>query len=1108
MGFFFEDEEIDQVKSIGAGQAAIPMYGAMQTKGIGAAGDIFGLDTAPIDLFNEQFEEQLAGFQPKYPERLLETEKPFQWWKEKAALNSLNTVVPMMGYAVGSTLMRVPHPIAVGLGAAINMGTFALTYNANFADTLEEHESAAGRELTPAEKSKAAVASAAVTYLDMIAPIKGAKAASSVIAKTFGKGGVENTRRTLEKLVNTEYQSLAKSIGKGGKFAGKITATEMGTEGAQKGIQIATSQDPGRLFTSEGAQDILEEAVIAGPIAGGMSVPTSVGVGREFNRDINTARRLAQGYNRQVMEGTSPTSTEKVEAGKKKPLIDIPELDSNIKELAKSANLKVEKLTGVDFAKAGETFAKGAAFKPLSDLIKIKNEARTGAEFHAANRAYQRFAPTGTASGTEQIQENFFTIKETKTGEYLAPVVNIINKYAQKKAGWGFIGQRVDPERSKYIRERLQGKPITAKVDQEFIDSFEGVGVTPAEKEQARLARITNQNPEGKTDLQIIQDQIALVRDDMIEAGVSIGLIDNYLTNPINSEVVKANREAFIKALIASSRKANRLNKEVNPITRKGSKNRKGAEQIADEIIKGLEPDVLTAREQEAINAEFKGQKRKGFEKSRAEAWKYLDEFSAKKGLNFRETDIEKVLTGYLQRGAARVASVRAFGKNAEALRDDIKILRKNGKLTKEQRDKIYDTYDAAHNTYKKDLDPNLSALSKLATGVGAITHLGLATISSITELAWIGERAGFLNMLKTLPKAFDFTLKGTRRGLAGKYVQPGEGAQAMATLGFNLDPRVNERLDQIFSTDHNMVVNMYFRTFAGGFLTQWTNFNRNWAAQAMMTNINTRANKMKAGKLSDIERMRLNNELKENGVSRDEWNYITKAFEREDGRTIIDITNDGILNTKMPNGKKVRDVIVPWLHKVVDDVVVHPKATNKPLWMSDPKYAIIAQLKTFPVVFGNTVVKRLLRKLNPKQCSPDFGAAIGAVGGIASAYALVLIGEAMKDSIKGTDWEDPSMLEVLDRAGLTGVVGLLGSAGRFHDGATTSLLGTGAGFIDRAWEELINPVWSGDAEAKMEVGDNLIEWLTESLDSSLGVAGIYFTPTGDIADIFGYGDD
>jgi len=1087
----FLDEEERQPR-LSAFEASVPMYGSMQTKGASALGDIFGIDTAPIDLFSEQFEEQLEGFQPKYPERLMETKKPFEWWKEKAALNSLNTVAPMLGYAVGSTIQRM-GPYGFAIGSAIKMGTFALTYNANLGDTLEEHERAAGRELTRAEKAKASVAAAAVSYLDMI-PVRtaGGKTAD-VIAKTFGKGGLKGARESLEKIANTEYQSLAKSIGKGTKFLGKVTGQEMATEAGQKAIQIATSQDPSRLFTSEGAQDLLEEAVIAGPIAGGMSVPTSVGVGREVNRDINTARRLAEGYNRQVMEGTSPTSTEKIKAGRGQPLINIPELDSNIKKLAKSANLKIESATGVNVGKAAQDFTKGLAFKPLSDLVKIRNEARTGAEFHAANRAYQRFAPVGTASGTTQVQDNFFAIKETKTGEYLAPVVNIINKYAQKKAGIGFIGQRVDPERSKYIRERIMGKPITAKVDQEFIDSFEG-------NNTAQEERITKQNPLGKTDFEIVQDQIARVRDDLVASGVSIGLIDNYLTNPINAEVVKANREAFIKALIASSRKANRLNKEVKPITRKGSKNRKGAEQIADEIIQGLEPDVLTAREQEALaKAEFAGQKRKGFEKSRAEAWKYLDEFAAKEGLNFRETDIEKVLTGYLQRGAARVASVRAFGKDAQALRDDMKILRAGGKLTKKQRDKIYDTYDAAHNTYKKDIDPNLSALSKLATGVGAVTHLGLATISSITELAWIGERAGFLNMLKTLPNALDYAIKGTRRGLAGKYVQPGEGAMAMATLGFNLDPRVNERLDQIFSTDHNMVVNMYFRTLPGGFLTQWTNFNRNWAAQAMMTNINTRANRMKAGTLSNMERMRLDNELKENGVSKDEWNFITKVFEKEDGRTIVDITNEGILNTEMPNGKKVRDVLIPWLHKVVDDVVVHPKATNKPLWMSDPKFAIIAQLKTFPVVFGNTVVKRLLRKLNPKQCSPDYGAAFGVVGGIASAYALVLIGEAMKDAIKGQDWEDPTTLEVMDRAGLTGVVGLLGSAGRFHDGATTSLLGTGAGFIDRAWEDAISPIWSGDAEAKMEVGGNLIEWLTESLDSTLGVAGIYFTPTGDL---------
>ena len=203
-----------------------------------------------------------------------------------------------------------------------------------------------------------------------------------------------------------------------------------------------------------------------------------------------------------------------------------------------------------------------------------------------------------------------------------------------------------------------------------------------------------------------------------------------------------------------------------------------------------------------------------------------------------------------------------------------------------------------------------------------------------------------------------------------------------------------------------------------------------------------------------------------------------------------------------MPNGKTVRDVLVPWMHKVVDDVVVHPKAINKPLWMSDPRFAIIAQLKTFPIVFGNTVVKRLLRKLNPKQCSPDFGAAIGAVQGIAMAYALVHIGETMKAAIRGTDFESPDMRETLDRAGLTGAVGLLAGAGRFQEGATTSLIGVGAGFVDRAWEDFVSPLYT---EQDLAAFDNMYDWLAESIDASLGAAGIGFKPA---QNLFNVGDD
>ena len=154
LNLFIPDEE--EQRGIGAGEASLPMYGSMQAQGAGALGDILGIDTGAIDEFGRRQEERLSLFQPKHPERLLGSKEPFEWWKEKAALNSMNTIAPMLGFAIGSTMQAMPHPIAKAVGKTINWATYALTYNANFADTLQEHEDAVGRELTAGEKAKAA----------------------------------------------------------------------------------------------------------------------------------------------------------------------------------------------------------------------------------------------------------------------------------------------------------------------------------------------------------------------------------------------------------------------------------------------------------------------------------------------------------------------------------------------------------------------------------------------------------------------------------------------------------------------------------------------------------------------------------------------------------------------------------------------------------------------------------------------------------------------------------------------------------------------------------------------------------------------------------------
>jgi hypothetical protein len=1086
-----QEQEEERIRRLSAMEASVPQYLQMQGEGASALGDILGIDTPSVDTFTQRQERALGGFRSKHPGRLLASEKPVEWWKEKAALNSMNTIAPMLGFAIGNTMKAIPTPVTRLLGTAINWATAATTYNMNFADTLAEHEQAAGRELTPTEKSWAATVGMGVTYLDLIAPRKGATETSKLLTKAFGRGGVNATRDSLVKLVNTNRDKLAKQVLKGGKFSAGIIGTEMATEAGQKALQIATSKDPGKLGTSEGLQEVGEEALIAGPIAGAITTPAAIGVGREQNRDLGTARRLAKNYNRDLLASAPDTLADIRE---NKDFIDIPKgkgYESEFKLLAEKGNKAIKDLTNVDIKEAAKQVTSAIAFKGTDPLLKLRNRAKSGLVYNSANRILQMFQPTETGSGEQGSRFNFFSLKETKSGTYLKDVINIVNKYSNKKMFLGQIGKSISDDMSKYILHKIDPKRPVANLPKEFKGDTD------------QLAK----------DIQTIKDTIEVVRKDMVDSGLlaETQSVEDYLTNPISKESVKANREAFIRLLVLSSQQA---------VADKGGKvkeiTKEEATEIANGIIDGYDPSVRIDRPEEA---EFTGQNKKSFEKSRSEAWANLDKLAEAEGLNFREQNIEKVLTNYLQNAATRVASATVFGKDASKLKAELAKLNKAGEITEEEVNRAYDLYDASHNVYKKDANRNALAASKFATTVGAMTHLGLATLSSLSELAWIGERAGFGHMLATLPKAFKYAIDGTRKGVSGQYIAPGESATAMATLGFNLDPRVNERLDQIFSTDTNKVLSIYFRTPLGGMLTQFTNFNRNWAAQAMMSNINHRANSIIAGDISDIEQRRLDSELRENGLTREDFSLITNAFRGEDGKVRVDITRDDILDKVIkketrqvaPANKKkkkkedireldvtVRDLLIPWLHKVVDDVVVHPKAYNKPLWMSDPRMAILAQLKTFPVVFGNTVVKRLLRKLNPKQCSPDYGAAIGVVGAIAMAYALVYSAEMMKDAIKGKDFEDPKFKEVLDRMGLTGAVGMVAGAGRFHEGAVVGLGGTAIGAINTVYSEILTPIWTAD-EGGLEDEDplaNLGAWLAGSLDASLGAIGIGFKPT------------
>jgi len=1064
-------DELEKNAAIGvnlsAEEAAVPAYLSSQAEGVEAAGDIFGVSTPGVTAFKEGQEEALSGFETQYPGGLFESGDPVGWWKETATLNSLNQIVPYLGYTAGAILQAVPNPVAKLLGKAINTGTFASQYNANFSDTLQEHEERAGRPLTDGEKAWAGVVAGGVAALDRLVPSKMSK---DVVNKMGGVKGVQRARESLIKEMSAARDNLGASLRKGGGYAGRKISQEALTEAGQKSLQIGTSQDPGYLATTKGLQSVAEEAAVAGPTAGILSTPGAVLEGGANNRSINRARSDAKAFNEELIRsdadifektGVDPNNFNKQQ------IETIPERGGITGAISKKAK-------ELDLPNIGEALGDVGVFKAPMEIKRLRDRAKTGEDYSRLNNVLQSFLPTGSSSGETQKTLNFDALKSTLHGELLKDVTMVLNKYSDKKfAGLG--APVLSPDVNKYITDSLANRKL--------------IGSRPDLMDTA--------------DLRVIAAKMNRAGE-LLEETTKSGFVENYINKPVSVESITANRQGFVASLLASSKKAYYEAKQENKSTENfiyqedPVKAQENAERIAEDIINGRDPNVVSSkfiRDQKAKQKEGTGKGKESFEKSRSREWENLD-------ASFRETDVGRVIEGYLSKAATRIASAETFGaKNADKLQANLDALTKSGGIDQDGINRVWDMYDASHNIYRRDVgkgEQTLRKASKVATQVAAVTHLGLATLSSLSELAWVGERAGFGNMLMTLPAALNYARKGVKKGLDGNPMSESEGWQTLANLGLNLNPHVNDRLDQMFSTDKSSLLNAYFRSPFGGFLTQWTNFNRNWAAQAGMMSMNRRAKGLINGTINPMDKRRLMNELSENGITLEEFNQIGQASKDEKGNININIIDENFLDSTITkkNGSttRVRDILVPWVHKIVDDVVIHPKAHNKPLWMSDPSFAMIAQLKTFPIVFGNTVVKRLLRKLNPNNCSADFGLAMGAVAGMAAAYAFAMIGEMLKNSIRQQPPRDLTWVDAGNMTGLTGAFGLIAGGGKYGD-LTTSMLGPAIdAVVNTTSEQLINPLLEGDA---VGAGTNLYEWTGDAINSSLGVGGIYFTPFG-----------
>lgn len=948
------------------------------------------------DEIQDEGEEALQAYYQTHPGTLSEQENIFPWVLERVAEGTTHNVVNLMGLGLASILFRNPTAGRVAAGTMSAGATTALNFLAQLNEGVQVHASAAGKraeDMSQAEIRNAIIPSIQNVLLDLFMPTQATKLFKG---KTVNANTIE---ASLQRMTTEQLDTLSKMLVRGAKATLYTAGSEAATETLQ-GVNLMRTSELG--LGGVTLEDMASDALVGGASGGIMASPFNVRAGTAKNRQLRQDQANLDAENLERLQAAKDQYNINVDdynkrydelvkdyVGPGKPSIDLPDPDP-----VKADLLEFERLQPSKISMLG-TQAADVLLNRSSDTIQRKIlEVKTGKEFKALDDIVRSFS--GVESGTGEVQTNpsFNTLKHNKYSEHGTEFFDIKEKW--QKNAIPFTGElfgRVKEDVDKYIGKRLENKSDRA-LRSSLKRRLGASRMRDLDKDINNLRGISNR---------IWKDLSTTLGKD----GLSIGFVKGYLTRGIDQESLqtKEQQDRFLKALtdpnVVGLKDVTEKDSEGNEVVIQTKEDL--AQEILNDILNGVNPSTITSYQIR------KGKKRKGksqssFEKRRDAKWDNLpDEFRRKSPLDS--------MADYILNASTRIASAQAFGgNNANRLADNVDTLLESGVFKEEDAQKVWDIYDAYHNVYKRpenEGDRLRHGVYKGIATVVAVKYLGLASISSFTEPAWIPQRVGFINTLKAAPKVAASVLNGIKTSLysggEGKKASSSFGRDLIRLMGFATDPRMNEKIDKLFAGDNNRVLQTYFRTPAGLFLTQYTNFVRTWTAVAGLKMIESQAKQLKT--MKGNKKLLLQRELAENGMTLKDFNTMIRT-----GRGKIDIMNDDFLNATMTKEDgtttRVRDLLIPWLRKITTDVALEPQAGNRPLWMSNPETQLLGQLKSFPVLFGNTIARRVVRKMNPKACTPDLMGKIATLSAVATAMALASMALAIKDSIKNVEVE------------------------------------------------------------------------------------------------------
>ena len=345
---------------------------------------------------------------------------------------------------------------------------------------------------------------------------------------------------------------------------------------------------------------------------------------------------------------------------------------------------------------------------------------------------------------------------------------------------------------------------------------------------------------------------------------------------------------------------------------------------------------------------------------------------------------IEKNVRQITNRYIMHVARLKAAKDIETYFNKHVNDLIKEKKLTNPEASHLQDVFGSLINSFNPLRSSQWKALNKYMLSYQYMATLPLSAITSLTEPLFVLSRVkpsdalfgGVSAILQTLKKGVRSILPKSEN----RFVAKDRLEQDFNSILQGFDASMAER----FSDISGMKIPKRFsdRFFKTILLTQVTQLSRNMAFQAMRRSLKTDILEVltSTGKIPTeqkkwwVDPETAQTRLLERVGIRERAKGKPKKIKQEtksslqaqrrlleiglidpNQKEIIDWVND---RTEMP------EIISKAMSRMVDEIIMAPNAVNRPLWMNDPRFALIAQLKGFTMALGNTLGYRMYTKL------------------------------------------------------------------------------------------------------------------------------------------------